>query len=430
MGIISAAKQLFGARPNLAQQPAKVGAPRISATYQRLTVDSLSNELLGLSKERLIARLSSMRTLFSSEKGKAGFFTRDRALLTLDPAKKTIVVGDLHSNIKRLDKLLDEYGPQLASGELQLVFLGDIVHPERKDLCDLTTFLKTLSAFIVLKSKFPDRVHVIEGNHDIVFKENDYRMAASKINIPQAYLLNVLLEQYMKETLGCSRGETKLIISLFQSFFDQSPRAAIVEGTHGAVYMAHSAVVKGGITREALAASRSDEELSYQLLNNRPIGCGGPNYTFIMGAVPVSRDALTNTADFLLKQKYIEIVKGEVVVTKKIDGVFPNDFNIDANITEEERLAVYQYLKDIRVKSQYREEDFFATRQGLGLHPYSWIVSGHTPREGDWKYIPFEKCPRHAIIHGNVPGKFGVMVIERGDPTFRDIDDPAIADSV
>ncbi|MBN2057874.1 MAG: metallophosphoesterase [Candidatus Saganbacteria bacterium] len=177
-----------------------------------------------------------------------------------------MVIGDLHGNTDRLERILQEFGPRLAAGEISLLFLGDIIHPEgENNLRDMRSSLEALNTIIRLKQLFPDRVNLLLGNHDEI-RPNDPNRLIIKHGVMQTMMFNDHLQQFF-EDLGYSPQDISRVRAAYQSFFDGCPLAAIVEGSRGSSFLAHSAVIRGGVTQAELVNARTNG-LMQQLIWN------------------------------------------------------------------------------------------------------------------------------------------------------------------
>jgi hypothetical protein len=230
------------------------------------------------------------------------------ALLELDLDKAysvpLLVVGDLHGNEANLNELLTLYGEQLDRGDIGLVFLGDAIHPEDGDLTDMGSSLRLLKSIIALKQKYPDRVHYLLGNHDVIYTSEvlldsvmsknrpgvdcealfnaviadkrfaidpdgvDRQMLLAKGGVPQAFAFLQRLIAEMK-ALRYSEPRIRQELKLFQSFFDGCPLALTWRGSAGNGVIAHVPWVRGGVERGQLIDARVDRKLVDQLLWNR-----------------------------------------------------------------------------------------------------------------------------------------------------------------
>lgn len=234
---------------------------RIAPSYTSLTVRDLHRPL----PINQLVRLG--RQLADEVNFRSNNFVRQGALLRLSSERQTIVVGDLHGNANRLDRILREYGPGIASGEVNLVFLGDAIHPEaNENLRDMRSSLEVLNAITRLKQSFPEQIHFLLGNHDEI-RPLDPNLAIYKKGVLQTIEFQAYLSDFFTN-LGYSSQEVNRNLLAYQAFFDNCPVAAIIEGVNGSTYMAHSAVVKGGVTQEQLIAARQDRNILIQLLYN------------------------------------------------------------------------------------------------------------------------------------------------------------------
>ncbi len=262
----------------------------LPATRHHLTPAYPSLTVKGLFRPLPIDELYQLNSVLACESAsQSGYFSREGALLRIKPDRETVLVGDLHANTARLDLVLREYGPRLAAGEINLVFLGDIIHPENKqNRSDMRSSLETLNTIIRLKQTFPEQVHLLLGNHDVV-DSNNFQMQEAKGNVIQSVFFRIHLSEFF-EQLGFSRSDIKRAIAGYQSFLDGCPLAVTIEGYQGSVYAAHAGIVRGGLTRQQLVNARRDPDLFKQLLTNRYIEkkamaqlkqCGrvGRNYT-------------------------------------------------------------------------------------------------------------------------------------------------------
>ncbi|MBU0672198.1 MAG: metallophosphoesterase [Candidatus Margulisbacteria bacterium] len=324
---------------------------RISRAYPKLTVQNLHRPLQMSELYRLNDGLANESSVSSQ------FFLREGALLRLSADREIVVVGDLHGNANRLDLILREYGPRLAAGEVTLLFLGDIIHPEESaNMTEMRSSLETLNTVIRLKNEFPEQVHVLLGNHDVVDRDN-FQMNETKRGVMQSIFFQMHLSEFFGE-LGYSSEDVQRMVAGYQSFFDGCPLAATVEGRRGAAYLAHAAVVKGGVTQQQLVNARSDEGLMRQLLRNR--------------------------------------------------------YGSDKVISE-----LRLFGRDSSLRKTFSAADIDATIRGLGLMASpanTFIICGHTPeKERGWLYQPVPGKNLH-ILHSNIPNHFGVVVIKDGMP--------------
>lgn len=236
------------------------------------------------------------------------------ALVSLDlsqpGAKPIMVVGDLHGNEDNLNELLGVYGAALDRGEIKLVFLGDILHPERGDLREMASSFRLLKSVIMLKIIYPKQVHFILGNHDQIYtsqaalnvaleahqadpKIDAYAVAAKYAHYPLVDSEGVDRNMFLTKTGGkpplsvyqaiefllyligwlkghqLTEAQIKQTLALYQGFFDGCPLAVQWRGSAGNGLMAHTAAVRGGVATDGLINARSNHNLINQLTWNR-----------------------------------------------------------------------------------------------------------------------------------------------------------------
>lgn len=297
-----------------------------------------------------------------------------------------VTIGDLHGNVDRLNLILKEFGPQLQSGELSLVFLGDLIHPESKtNLADMRASFGLLNAVIQLKLQYPDRVHILKGNHDVILDGvkspadrrrvvehiynhqrdsgltlfNDIQALNALDPAARGLRLGKLYDQkdpttFVPQTVeflrymvnffqnqGKSLDEIDQLVGAYQSFFDNCPLQAVVQHKDGIVYMAHSAV---------------------------------PNLSF-----PTTRQMVELTND-----------------QRRVDQMLWNRFE------ETPDTAKDQYGKS-HISSAINH---LATEFGVAPSQV-YIYSGHE-REKYFATSPDKNQPNYKILHSNVTNNFGV----------------------
>ena len=362
----------------------------ISLPRPELTVDLLAGQLT-------LEKLSSTVRLLQTERA-GSCFTRPQltggepgALVLHNGKRDVYVIGDLHGNKARLDIALKEIGPRLYSGEAELVFLGDLIHPENgsseDNLRQMAPSREVLDAVVMLKNEFPDQIQVLLGNHDIIAQTRkafdavyDYldKPGSTSLLVQVGLQLNdtefeeiMIFKQsrtkdgqkgpavasaieYLLQlcsqlkAAGRTREEIWQVVSSYQSFYDACPLALIIEGEQNSVYLAHSGVVnrRVEISRAHLIEARSDPELKKQLLWNR-----------------------ATAKDF---------------------------------------------------KKKYGVTDIDRTLRSLGI-PNGYIISGHVrDTGGQWKHSPLPD-PSQWIVHGNIKDSFGLVLISNGCPSEVDL---------
>ena len=110
--------------------------------------------------QKILATVRRATDLFRATPGRTGGFVR------LDAATEVMVVGDLHGNVPAFRRLLDIAG--LAANPTRHLVLQELVHGTRfypDDGGDRSHQLVDLVC--ALKCGYPDRVHLILGNHEL-----------------------------------------------------------------------------------------------------------------------------------------------------------------------------------------------------------------------------------------------------------------------
>lgn len=241
---------------------------QIAIPYEQLTVDNLVKMF---SLEYLKQAVAYLRDDYGSEHyfRPAAQIDMPGGLLVHDGQRPVVLVGDKHGNEARLDLLLRNLAPRLAAGEIELAFMGDLLHPEEKDnLSNMASSLRVLKVVIMLKALYPDRVHLTPGNHDILFtkleilkaiveheflrpeedmtdlakyivqnvtvEEKDRPMFNGKKDrdekdvLQSLILLRVLIKELKDQ--GLDRAGVIEAVSDYQSFFDGCPIAILING--------------------------------------------------------------------------------------------------------------------------------------------------------------------------------------------------------
>ncbi|MBF0455387.1 MAG: metallophosphoesterase [Magnetococcales bacterium] len=106
-------------------------------------------------------------------------------LLNLPVGLAPLVVGDLHSQVDNLLKILTEnhFLEGLEQGTLCLILLGDAVHSEVDgQMGEMESSLLMMDFIFRLKIRFPSQVFYVRGNHDSFSEE------VGKAGVPQGIL--------------------------------------------------------------------------------------------------------------------------------------------------------------------------------------------------------------------------------------------------
>lgn len=180
------------------------------------------------------------------------------------PDKKIILIGDKHANLFNFRAIIEKHRAGLENGIVQLVFLGDLIHPEHgSPLDDMTSSIIILKEMMDLMEKYPGRIHLLRGDHENLFDKNLHKNMIFQCDEMRKALMNEagpeFAENYIQEV---------------QAFFENLPYFAFIAGKEGLTFAGHSPIAKGGRTLAQLIAARNDragpnDRSSY--LYNRPL---------------------------------------------------------------------------------------------------------------------------------------------------------------
>ena len=172
--------------------------------------------------EKILTTIRRAATLFRATPARSG------GLISLSPpiASDVLVVGDLHGNIPAMRRVLDTAA--LAQNPQRHLVLQELIHgrwfyPEEKG--DRSHQLVDLVC--ALKCQFPDRVHLILGNHEL--SELTGR-AIGKNGVP----LNALFRQGITTAYGAKSGD---VYAAYLALFASLPLAVRTENR---VFLCHS----------------------------------------------------------------------------------------------------------------------------------------------------------------------------------------------
>ncbi|MBD3425723.1 MAG: hypothetical protein GF409_00670 [Candidatus Omnitrophica bacterium] len=155
-----------------------------------------------------------------SYKGRRG------AIVEIPAGKEVIIVGDLHTRLSNLRKILYSNNnlQKIKSGEAVLLILGDALHPAvdcmmlnedddlMEKLAEMTSSFEILQFIHRLKREYPDNVHYLLGNHD--YLSSRIGKAVSKTEyVPQG----VVFRQEMLKWYGPE------YVEVYKQFLASSP---------------------------------------------------------------------------------------------------------------------------------------------------------------------------------------------------------------
>lgn len=173
-------------------------------------------------------------------------------LLELSPDMTPVIIGDLHAQLDNLLTVLSEnaFMDSLDKGTAALIFLGDAIHSEQPDkLEEMDTSLMMMDLIFVLKSRYPEQVFFIIGNHDSF--QNDLM----KGGVPQGLL--------WKKHVVAARGETYK--EQLEIFYQQSPLLVLSPD----FIACHAGPTRRAISRETLVDAHQFPDIVHDMTWNR-----------------------------------------------------------------------------------------------------------------------------------------------------------------
>lgn len=193
---------------------------------------------VGLPKEQAIKQINELKKAIQMGKHQQGAVVDLRGI----PADKEIIlVGDLHTRLDNLKKVLSQNGnlEKIQKGEAVLVILGDAVHGEI-DYREMDSSIGIMQFIMGLKIDNPDNVYYLLGNHD--YLSGNF----TKNNVPQGSVYrNRIEELYGKE-----------YVALYEDFIKASPLIVIGNGFIGV----HGGPIKGATLEEIQKVNVADEK--------------------------------------------------------------------------------------------------------------------------------------------------------------------------
>ena len=212
------------------------------------------------------------------------------AVVKLPDDINPILIGDLHAQIDNLMKILTEnqFLESLQNGTAFLILLGDAVHSELEDQMEnMTGSMLMMDVIFKLKTRFPNQVFHIRGNHDSFASE------VSKGGIPQG----LLWEKHLVAERG-TRYKQEL-----DRYYDQLPYVVLAKD----FLACHASPPSRKVNLDMLINGNENQGLIEQLIHNRVKRTGypggytskdvkrfrkglglGPNFSFIVGHNPLN----------------------------------------------------------------------------------------------------------------------------------------------
>lgn len=150
---------------------------------------------------------------------------RHGAVIHLPPRGEALFTGDLHGakdNMARIIELAD-----LDTYLDRHLVLQEVVHNIQFGLIDRDISFRVLERVAQLKLEYPDRVHVILGNHELS------ELTGKKI-LKENHMLNKMFAEGIKSTYGEAAREIKIA---YNAFFKSMPLAV---RTENGIFFSHS----------------------------------------------------------------------------------------------------------------------------------------------------------------------------------------------
>jgi len=389
-------------RPVTASNTTPIAPPllpsQIVPPYEELTVDNLVKMF---SLENLKKAVTCLRNEIGGE-----YYARPTTqldtpggLVVHNGKRKVVLVGDKHGNEARFDLLLRQLAPRLAAGEIEICFLGDLIHPESKaKIGDMTSSLRMLKAVIMLKKLYPDRVHLTPGNHDIIFTRPEILREIVALEFEQPNATIQQLVDRVVQNVALAESDRPM----FNGKKDADGKDVL-----------QSMIFLQGLIRELKAAGLDqaaviDAVTDYQAFyDNCPLAflVNGPNgATLAMHSIPK------------VEEMNITLEKG----LETRHGLNQSDL-----INARSNGLMFQILWNRVTSGEYTAEDITATidnlARELGIDPAKInVFAAHEYWPGNWWIQPFDGV-NFGIMHGNVDGAYGTMMVVNGKPRVVNI---------
>ena len=180
------------------------------------------------------------------KRGKAG------GVIEISPDLTPIIIGDLHSQVDNLLTILSQDGvlPALEDGIAVLIILGDAVHSEIPgELDKMDDSLLIMDLIFKLKTRYPEQVFYIRGNHDS-FSDNVF-----KAGIAQC----LMWERAIRESRGSDYLEE------FKRFYELLPYVVMSQD----FVACHAAPIRTHFNKEMLINIYEHKGLVRELTRNR-----------------------------------------------------------------------------------------------------------------------------------------------------------------
>lgn len=227
---------------------------------------------------KILATVRRASELFRATPGRVG------SIITLDAAEEVLVVGDLHGNLPAFRLVLT--AADLARQTGRHLVLQELVHGPHEYPGGGDKSHQLVDLVCALKCQYPDRVHLILGNHELS------ELTGRSIG-KNGVFLNALFRQGVETAYGASAAS---IYQAYQQLFAALPVAV---RTPNRVFLCHT--IPNGTDLDRLDL----EILRAGLWPPESLCRGGTIYSLTWG-----RDTQPETAD-----RFAELVDADLFIT-------------------------------------------------------------------------------------------------------------------
>ena len=192
----------------------------------------LSGDIRQLARPGIIAQAIRQQPACPEDMRPRNVRNQPGSLLTLNNAKRLLVIGDLHGRYDNLQLALGDKDNwrALKNGSAHLIFLGDAIHPRAvdgdQDAANADSF-RTMFLIMSLRAENPGNVHYLLGNH-----ENSHvgGFGAGKGGIDVQKSFAAFIQHDV----------SPIVLDVYEKFLRTSPIAAKVKVRNGHILLVHA----------------------------------------------------------------------------------------------------------------------------------------------------------------------------------------------